>query len=158
MRALLHTAFVVGVWAGVAPTALARDDAGRLLLDLRPWPLVVVAGLTLLVGSALVFEPGKQLAAAGAHLFTTRPGPRLVTDRWYARIRNPQEVGTLLVAAAAPMALSALVTWVIPLAALAYTAVALGPYEERRLHEAFEEEWEAYRDRVPRWIPRRSRR
>ncbi|HSG79767.1 MAG TPA: isoprenylcysteine carboxylmethyltransferase family protein [Acidimicrobiia bacterium] len=151
--AALHAAVVVGIWAGLAPTALVRDDSGTLVLDWRPWPLVVVGVVVLVSGSVLVHEPGRQLAAAGAHLFTTRPGTRLVTDGWYARVRNPQEIGTILVSLAPPIALAPVIAWVIPLIAAVYVGVALGPYEERRLLEAFEDDYEGYRRRVRRWIP-----
>jgi protein-S-isoprenylcysteine O-methyltransferase Ste14 len=151
--AALHAAVVVGIWAGLAPTALVRDDTGALVVDWRPWPFVVLGVAVLLAGSVFVHEAGRQLTAAGAHVFTTRPGPRLVTEGWYARVRNPQEIGTMFVALAPPIALAPTITWVIPLIAAVYLGVALGPYEERRLLEAFGDDYEDYRRRVRRWVP-----
>lgn len=150
----LHAAVVVGIWAGLAPTALVRDNSGVLVLEWRPWPFVALGALVLVAGSVFVHEPGRRLAAAGAHLFSSRPGPRLVTDGWYARVRNPQEIGTILVSIAPAIALSRAIAWVIPLIAVIYTVVGIGPYEERRLLETFGDEYEEYRSSVRRWIPR----
>ena len=153
--AAFHTALVVGIWGGLAPAALVRDDSGALDVQWRWWPFVMLAVLALLVGSALIHQAGRALARSGAHLFTTRPGPNLVTDGWYARLRNPQELGTVLVSIAPAIALAPIIAWLVPLVAIVYEAVALGPYEERRLEEAFTEDYDEYRASVGRWIPRR---
>ena len=152
--AFAHVAFLVGVWAGLAPGVLVRNADGQLDLTFRN-PLYLTLAVILLVGgSALVYYPGRELAAAGAHLFTMRPGPRLVTDGWYGRIRKPQDIGTLMIAVAPAVALVEPTAWVGPLIAAVYVLLGTGLYEDRLLLETFGDEFRQYRRSVPRFVPR----
>ena len=148
-----YSVFIVALWGGAFPTVLAQDAPGEGV-PLRAWPLVVIGVLLLVTGSALVRFPGEELARRAVGLMWVRPGPVLVTDGWHGRIRNPMDVGVILIALASWVALDVPIMWVIPAAALVYYAAGVGPYEDRLLLEEFGDEFRAYRARVPKWIPR----
>lgn len=152
-----YTFFTVALWAGALPAALLRDDAGVFRFDWRPVPLVVLGALALLAGTALVFAAGRQLSWAGVGLFGFRPGPALVTDGLYRVVRNPVHVGTTLLALAPALALGPRVMWMLPLVAAVWLVVGLEPLEDRRLLEAFGDDFRRYRAATRAWIPRRPR-
>jgi protein-S-isoprenylcysteine O-methyltransferase Ste14 len=156
LRAGVFAAFVVALWAVVLPAMLTRDPAGGFGFEWRSWPLVVAAATALVAGTGLVFYPAIRLAGAGAHLMGTRPGPALVTDGVYGRVRNPADIGSTVIAAASWMALATDLMWVVPAAAIVHYTVGIGLYEDRRLVEAFGDEFKDYRRRVPKWVPRRG--
>ena len=151
-RAIGYTVFVVALWGGVFPTVLAADVPASGV-PLRPWPLVALGVLLLFLGSVLVRFPAQELADRGIGLLLVRPGPVLVTDGWHGRIRNPMDVGVIIIAAASWVALDVGIMWVIPAAALVYYAAAVGPYEDRLLLEQFGDEFRAYKRAVPKWVP-----
>jgi protein-S-isoprenylcysteine O-methyltransferase Ste14 len=151
------TFFTVALWAGALPAALLRDDAGVFRLTWRPLPLVVTAGVVLLAGSVVLQGAGRQLSRAGGRLLGVRPGKALVTDGWYRRVRNPQHVGTALVALAPAVALAPRVMWAVPVLAVVWMVVGLEPLEDRRLLEVFGDAFVEYRAAVPRWFPRHWR-
>jgi len=148
------TFFTVALWAGALPAALLVDDEGAFRLAWRPVPLIVLAGLVLLAGSALVYGAGRQLARSGGRLLGVRPGPVLVTDGWYRFVRNPQHIGTVLVALAPAVALAPRLMWMIPLVAAVWLVVGLEPLEDRRLLDAFGDDFRDYRSAVRPWLPR----
>ena len=90
-------------------------------------------------------------------LLGVRPGPALVTDGLYRVIRNPVHVGTTLLALAPAVALGPRVMWMLPLVAAVWLVVGLEPLEDRRLLEAFGDDFRRYRASVWAWIPRRPR-
>lgn len=148
------TFFTVALWAGALPAALLVDDQGVFRVTWRPVPLIVLAGLLLLGGSALVYGAGRQLTRAGGRLLGVRPGSVLVTDGWYRLVRNPQHLGTVLVALAPPVALAPRLVWMIPLVAAVWLVVGLEPLEDRRLLDAFGDDFRVYRSAVRPWLPR----
>ena len=153
-RTWLYTAFVVALWAVVLPGMLVRDSHGHFDLAWRSWPLVVVAGTVLVVGTAAVFLSAGRLGGAGARLMGTTPGPTLVTDGVYARVRNPVDMGTTVISFTSWIALRSEMMWVIPMAAVLHFTLGIGLYEDRRLFEAFGDEFKEYRRRVRKWVPR----
>jgi len=148
------TFFTVVLWAVVLPAALLRDDAGVFHFLWRPVPLLMLAGLVVLAGCGLLFCAGRQLAGSGVRLLGVRPGAALVTDGCYRRVRNPQHIGTTLVALGPAVALASKVLWIIPVVAVVWLVVGLEPYEDRRLLEVFGDTFREYRAAVPRWVPR----
>jgi protein-S-isoprenylcysteine O-methyltransferase Ste14 len=148
------TFFTVALWAGALPAALLIDDNGAFRLTWRPVPLIVLSGLVLLAGSALVFGAGRQLSRAGGRLLGVRPGPSLVSDGWYRLVRNPQHVGTTMVALAPALALEPRLVWMVPLVAAVWLVVGLEPLEDRRLLEVFGDDFRRYRAAVRPWLPR----
>jgi protein-S-isoprenylcysteine O-methyltransferase Ste14 len=157
LKAAAFTFLTAALWAGALPAALLRDESGAMRLVWRPVPLIVLGGLVLTGGTALVYLAGGHLARAGAHLVGVRPGPVLVTDGWYARVRNPQNIGTTLMALAPALALAPAIMWMLPLVAAVWMVVGLEPLEDRRLLEVFGDDFRAYRARVRAWLPRLGR-
>jgi protein-S-isoprenylcysteine O-methyltransferase Ste14 len=93
----------------------------------------------------------------GVKMLGVQPGPVLVTDGWYRRLRHPQHVGIGLVSLAPALAIDLAAMWVTPVAAAVWLIAGLEPLEDRRLMEQFGAEFVAYRKAVPRWIPRLTR-
>jgi protein-S-isoprenylcysteine O-methyltransferase Ste14 len=123
-----------------------------------PQPVVWPAAIVVALGAALYLWCLWLFATVGRGT----PGPwdaprQAVVVGPYAWVRNPIYLAVFLVVAG-----EALLFLSVPL--LAYLAVfAIGAhlfvvgYEEPTLTERFGEEYEAYRRRVPRWIPRPPR-
>ena len=158
-RTPASVAYVVGVivlW-GLAMPAVLIFDAGQPAF---PWrgPAQMAGGILLLVaGVALVGSGARTLAAAGIGLFGVGPGSRLVRSGIYRRVRNPIEVGTILIAFAPWVGLAVDLMWVIPAGGLIYFIAGVGLYEDRRLLEVFGDDFRDYRSAVPKWLPRRHR-
>jgi len=151
---MLYVVFVGLFWAVALPAVLVADAA----VTGFPWRGVLeVSGAVLLLGVGLVLinAGAGALADGGVGPFGVRPGGRLITDGVYGRIRNPIEVGTVVVALAAWLALDLALAWVIPVGALVSSVAGVGPYEDRLLLETFADEFKAYRSSVPKWLPRR---
>ena len=149
----LYTGVTVALWVVILPGVLIRDQQGVGGIPWRPLPLVIAAAAVLLAGTGLVHYPARQLAQRGIGLFGMTPGPVLVTDGWYRRVRNPIDVGTTLIALSPVAAFDVALMWVVPGAALINFTVGAGLYEDRRLFEGFGGEFTGYRRRVPKWIP-----
>jgi protein-S-isoprenylcysteine O-methyltransferase Ste14 len=149
-----YTAYVLAFWSIGLPVVVLVGERGSAVPVWRPWPFAVLAGIALASGAALVMAGGRRLAHAGVGLFGTQPGPVLVASGPYRYLRNPMDAGTVLVAAAPALALGLRQTWLVPVAAIVYLAVGFEPLEERRLLEAFGDEYSDYRRSVPRWFPR----
>ena len=134
----------------------------RLPIVLRPGQRLLLLATSLplyLIG--MVGIASGRLALGGSYRVSTTAGLRLAPDHHlvtsgpYAVVRHPMYVGMMLAA------LSALLlyrTWTTLLVvAQLPVLVARARLEDRALAVAFGAAWEAYRDRVPGWIPTWSR-
>lgn len=83
---------------------------------------------------------------------TIRRG-RLVTDGAFARVRHPLYLAALLFYAALAAATSSLISCALLAGIFGFYDV-IASYEERALLRKYEDEYRAYRQRVPKWIPR----
>jgi protein-S-isoprenylcysteine O-methyltransferase Ste14 len=126
--------------------------------DLGSEPVLLAVGVAALAAAlALGLVRRRQLGnriLVGVPELSREPG-RLVTEGVYARMRNPRYVEYLLsvlgwVAIANHMGTWALFVLSFP---LVHLVVLL---EERELRDRFGAAYEAYRRRVPRYLPRRS--
>ncbi len=151
-RALLYTVVVIAVWVVGLPAALIMDEAGSAAPPWRWWGIGAGA-VPLLAGAVISYRAGRHLAAAGSGLFGVRPPGRLVIDGPYGTVRNPQDVGSTLMALGPPLAVDLPILWMVPLVGLVYFALGVEPLEDRHMLEAFEDEFREYRSRVSRWIP-----
>lgn len=145
---------VILLWGLAMPAVLISDAGGPAF----PWrgPGQVAGGIVLLVAGVVLVDTGaRTLAVAGIGLFGVGPGSRLVRSGVYGRIRNPIDVGTVLIAFATWVSLSVELMWVIPAGGLIYFGAGVGPYEDRRLFEVFGDDFKEYRSAVPKWLPRR---
>jgi len=131
------------------PLAVLLFDAvvrRRVRLDPRALPLLTAGyGLYRYAGS---YGDAQGAGSRGA----ARPPVRLVTDGPYGRTRNPMYLGHLLFVVGLAAATCS------PLAVL-LGARQLARFRERvrvdegRLERIFGDEYRAYRQRVPRWLP-----
>jgi len=149
-----YTAYVLTLWAAVLPVVVLVGETGSAVPVWRPWPFAVLGSVALASGAALVMAGGRRLAGAGIGLFGARPGPVLVVTGPYRYLRNPMDAGTVLVAAAPALTLGLRQTWIVPVAAIVWFVAGYEPLEERRLLEAFGDDYREYRRAVPRWFPK----
>jgi protein-S-isoprenylcysteine O-methyltransferase Ste14 len=148
LRAVLAFIAMPGIVAYVVPLLLAPADAQRSVAH-QAGVVLVVAGTVLLLSCVRDF----YVSGRGT-LAPWSPPRHLVTSGAYAMSRNPMYVAVLTV----------VLGWAIWFASagLLIYAVVLGVafhlrivrYEEPRLRKSFGEEWQGYRERVPRWIGR----
>lgn len=103
----------------------------------------------LVLASALYFMQGGH-RAAGHH---SRASQGLITDGAFARVRHPLYAGSLMFTLSLVIATLSLVSLAIWAATFAFYDV-IASYEERRLVEAFGPAYQAYRAKVPKWVPR----
>lgn len=114
----------------------------------------LLAGLGLYLAGMAALGPAYDVSSTfGARLYE---GQRLVTSGPYAVVRHPMYVG-LAIAAVGALLLYRTWTTLVYAAALPVLAVR-ARREDVALADAFGSDWVAYRDRVPAWIPRPSRR
>ena len=140
---------VVGAKLGTAtPFGHLQGHLLATLLGLPTWATLVVCqigGLTMAVGLWIMWKAWRQIHAAGG---------ALVTDGMYARVRHPQYSGLFLVTVGMliqwPTALT-LLMW--PLLGWAYYRLAMR--EEAEMVAQFGADYEAYRRRLPAFVPRR---
>jgi protein-S-isoprenylcysteine O-methyltransferase Ste14 len=77
----------------------------------------------------------------------------LITNSAFARVRHPLYAGSLMFYLSLVMATLSLVSLAVWGAMFAFYDV-IASYEERRLAEAFGPAYQAYRAKVPKWLPR----
>jgi protein-S-isoprenylcysteine O-methyltransferase Ste14 len=156
LRAALFIVLVPGSVAGWLPRYVAAGDSPPA--DARPavhWLGAVFAA----VGWAVLLWCARDFAQRGRGTPAPYDPPRaLVTSNLYGIVRNPMYVGVVT-------AILGQALWYWSLRALAFGAIiALGfhlrvlVYEEPRLTELFGEHYTNYRARVPRWLPRLTRK
>ncbi len=153
VRAVTYATLFVGLLLVFVPARLLTwsgitrpDTADALTLA---GAAVTLAGAALALACVLVFAVmGKGTPAP------FDPPRRLVTRGPYAVVRNPMYLGagTALLGAAIVWRAPALLAYLVLF--LAVTHVFVVTYEEPTLTRLFGEEYQAYRARVGRWLPR----
>ena len=151
LRNLLFTVVIPGAGAVYAPWWILSAGVRRPMPIEWPALVFMVLGLGLYLWCVWVFA----LVGRGT------PGPwdaprRFVSVGPYRWVRNPIYVAALLVIGGeAWLFMSPELLLYLAIAAIGIHLFVLG-YEEPTLRRRFGEECEAYRRRVPRWIPRRN--
>ncbi len=107
-------------------------------------------------GGRPIFRAGVGLRVwAQRHLcYRLKTAPRLAVTGPYAHVRNPVYIGNLLLLAGLAVACELL--WAVPLV-LAWGGLVYAlavRFEESRLLKRYGAEYERFRARVPRWLPR----
>jgi protein-S-isoprenylcysteine O-methyltransferase Ste14 len=155
LRAVLGSAAFVlfggpTIVAGLVPWLLTRWEADDPSAALR----IAGAGL-IAVGGALVLETTARFALQGRGT----PAPFAAPDRFVARgsyrvVRNPMYVGVLalIVGQALLLGREVLLVWAGGAAILFQLFVVF--HEEPELRKRFGAEYDDYRRRVGRWLPR----
>lgn len=144
------TAAMVGLWF------LRRPLVGRDLGTF--WPLLVLGALLLLAAMVLGQRRRKQLPmkilSGVPELQEDGRGGELLTQGLYAWLRHPRYMEVVSAVLGYASLANHLGTWIM--AAVTLPALHLVVLmEERELARRFGAEYEAYRARVPRYIPRR---
>jgi protein-S-isoprenylcysteine O-methyltransferase Ste14 len=132
----------------------------QLLLgrDLGTNPLLIALTVPAAVAGILVARARRrhltQKILVGVPELSSTDASRLLTEGIYARVRNPRYLEFLLFVLVYVGFANYAGTWV--LYALCFPAIHLVVVlEERELLDRFGEKYEAYRRRVPRYLPRR---
>lgn len=155
LRAVLGSAAFVllggpTIVGGLVPWLLTRWGADD------PHGAAQAAGIVLLVaGTALVLETTARFALEGRGTpAPIAPPSRFVVRGSYRFTRNPMYVGVLAVIVGQALLLGreVLFIWAGAAAALFHLFVVL--HEEGELARRFGDEYEEYRSRVGRWLPR----
>ena len=141
--------------------------AGYLLWRPFPIPLVPSARAVALILGALLYFPALALilwarltlgemynvsSSAGVQLYADH---RLVTHGPFAIVRHPIYLGVILASAGGLLIYR---TWTLVFATVSFLGLVVRAWrEEQALAAQFGDEWEAYCQRVPGWLPRLSR-
>lgn len=129
--------------------------ATRLTIDSAPLlpPPYNLAGLFfILAGVALLLMAARRFKAVRTNIHTFRDPNRLVTTGPFAVTRNPMYLGFLIVlTGVAIVCNTALGFVVVPIFFIAANWWYI-PFEEARAAEQFGSDYQAYRERVRRWI------
>jgi protein-S-isoprenylcysteine O-methyltransferase Ste14 len=142
----------------VGPALVLAGGGGRLGWDLPfPWNVLIVAlgCASIAAGLAFVVWTISLFVRVGrGTLAPWDPTQRLVAQGPYRRVRNPMisGVGAILVGEVLIAGSPWLALWFAIFAAL--NAVYIPLVEEPGLRERFGEDYNAYSDAVPRWLPR----
>ena len=142
--------FLGAIIAGVIVQRVATPLSLKVAAGIR-----VAAGVLILVcGTSLVISARTWFTRTGQSPIPWKPTPELILQGTYRFTRNPMYVGVLTV----------ILGWAVlfQAAALGLYALIVGTcfhlfivlYEERHLQQEFGDEYEAYRRRVSRWLPR----
>ncbi|MBI5284511.1 MAG: isoprenylcysteine carboxylmethyltransferase family protein [Chloroflexi bacterium] len=155
MRLLLHTA----VFVAIAPGALVVGVPALIV-----WLSGASAGgPALIAAAAVVLAAGLAIFAWCVSDFVTRgkgtpdpnrPPTELVVHGLFRIVRNPMYTGVVtMIAGEALLFLSPwLLAWAVAVLLVFHLRVVI--YEEPTLARTFGASWDAYRARVPRWLPR----
>ena len=153
LRAALFILVVPGTIAGWLPWYLATS------VGAAPRPPILalraLAGLLIAVGWAGLLSGTRDFIRRGRGTPAPLDTPRtLVTAGLYERVRNPMYLAVLLAIVGQALWFGAprVLLYAAGIALLFHSFVVL--YEEPTLARAFGVEFERYRARVPRWLPR----
>ncbi len=139
-----------GVVAGLIPWLIThwRFGADASAGYMSVGAVLILAGAAALVASFLRF------AAAGGTPAPLAPTKRLVVEGLYRHVRNPMylAVSALIFGQALLFASAALIAYGMAIFTAFVLFVAF--HEEPRLRRDFPEDYPAYFENVPRWIPR----
>jgi protein-S-isoprenylcysteine O-methyltransferase Ste14 len=158
LRSLFYLAAVGGVWLVVFPAVLLQCDPIGSGLRLRPCAFAAAGAALFGLGTTLALWSGAWLIHDGGGTpFPLDPTRRLVTAGPYAVVRNPQAIALLLLTCGEALAVDSPALCLLPLLAVLFLIGLAEPFEDWELRRRFGRAYEAYRARVPRWLPRTPR-
>jgi len=149
LKNLLFTLVVPGTVAVYVPLLIARDHPPT------SGPLFVLALALLALGGAIYAWCVWDFATFGRGTPAPIDAPKkLVVRGLYRYTRNPMYVGvlTVILGWAVLFQAAALVLYILIVGTCFHLFIVL--YEERQLQQEFGGEYEDYRRRVSRWLPR----
>ena len=146
LRSLLSFLALPAVVAGAVPCLLARSFGE---VHARPAALAL-GGL----GLALLTICPIEFATRGRGTLAPWDPPRALVVRGpYRFVRNPMYLGVLIALIAWAVASDTSWSWAWAALMAAVFHVRVVRWEEPRLARTFGAQWQAYRERVPRWLP-----
>jgi protein-S-isoprenylcysteine O-methyltransferase Ste14 len=144
-------ALAPGVTAGLVPwwlTGWKAKDAWA--------PLVVLGAVLIAVGLVVLVQAFVRFVVEGVGTpAPVAPTERLVVGGLYRHVRNPMYVAVAATIVGQALVLGRPALLLYAAAFVAVTAAFARWYEEPALRRRFGAEYEAYRDAVPGWWPRR---
>jgi protein-S-isoprenylcysteine O-methyltransferase Ste14 len=143
-----------GVVAGLAPWLLTRWDAG----DAPPGglPLRAFGAVLIVLGAAALLHAFARFVVEGLGTpAPVAPTERLVVGGLYRYVRNPMYLAVAATIVGQALLLGQPVLLLYVLAFAVVVAAFVYGYEEPTLRRQFGEQYEAYREGVPAWWPRR---
>jgi protein-S-isoprenylcysteine O-methyltransferase Ste14 len=155
-KSAVYASFGVGMLVGVVPQLLlhyARGPAFANAAGIR-WAGAALAATGAWVYFGCVVDFARR---GGTPAFWDAPGT-LVLNPWFRAVRNPMYAGVtaMIVGRGLWGGSLAVVAWAAVVAAWFHGFVVL--YEEPHLRSVFAGRYDAYCERVPRWMPRPIRR
>jgi protein-S-isoprenylcysteine O-methyltransferase Ste14 len=156
-----QTALMWLVFFGLLPVALTRIEASAGWTEhwnQRPW-VQGLGALLFFAGAILAILASREMVRLG--MGTPLPATcasRLVQSGPYAWIRNPMATGSLGQGVGVAMWLGSPLVGVYALAGITAWEVLVRHEEEAWLEARFGEPYASYREQVPCWFPRLSRR
>jgi protein-S-isoprenylcysteine O-methyltransferase Ste14 len=147
-----------GVFSVTVPYAIlaGTDELAWTQIGLGPvrWAgvAVVAFGIYLYIWSLVALLRSKTSAIPG------QKASHLRTDSWYGRVRHPLLLGVVLILYGEAITFD---SWALVAYATLYwgwLTLFVARKEEPELREVFGEAYDAYCEKVPRWIPRLRKR
>lgn len=152
LKSAVFTVLVPGTVVGLIPRVLARYDRRSPTLESPAARLV--GRLALLSGALLYVHTATRFAEGDGTPSPTDEPDELVTGGVYRYTRNPMYVGVLLLIGGQAVRYRSLhVCWWTLVCWLGFHRRII-EFEEPHLQEKHGETYEAYCERVPRWLPR----
>lgn len=148
-KTALFTLVVPGTVAGVVPSWL-RDGSSVAARGFQLW----AAASVITIGIAIYLHTAFWGFAAigGGTPAPIAPTKLLVVRGLHRFVRNPMYIGVALVIAGQAWLFHSRHTAIYAVCMLAVAHFFVVFYEEPTLHRQFGEEYDRYRERVPRWI------
>jgi protein-S-isoprenylcysteine O-methyltransferase Ste14 len=142
----------------VVDVVVFRARGWLLAVDYGTHVGLIALGALCALGAGLIAAKRRRLLTLAVlaglpELSPERYPPRLLTEGIYGRIRHPRYVELALWVLAYACVANYLATW-IAFALLIPAMYLVVVLEERELRERFGDEYEAYAEQVPRFIPR----
>jgi protein-S-isoprenylcysteine O-methyltransferase Ste14 len=155
-RALLQVGAFTGLVVFILPTLAIEGSGGAWLNPLeRPAWLMAVIVQMLALPAVIGLSAVQEFVTRGSGTpLPFDPPQRLVTTGLYAYVRNPMQLSAVLLLALLGVVLGNL--WVSAAGVMAhlYSVGLAGWDEDDDLIARFGDDWNQYRDAVPRWRPR----
>ncbi|MEX2458590.1 MAG: isoprenylcysteine carboxylmethyltransferase family protein [Actinomycetota bacterium] len=140
-----------GTAAGLAPWLLSRWRAGGSAMP----ALRILGGLLIAAGALVLVTAFARFVAEGTGTPSpTAPTEQLVVGGLYRYVRNPMYLAVLAVVLGQALLLGRPILLGYALGLWAAFAAFVRGYEEPTLRRRYGEAYDAYRSRVPAWIPR----
>jgi protein-S-isoprenylcysteine O-methyltransferase Ste14 len=150
LKTLIFTVFVPGTVAGYVPWRLRRDAAP--ITGVEQWAAIIVIAVGIAIYVYTAFW-GFALIGGGTPA-PIAPTKILVVKGLHRFVRNPMYLGVALVIAGQAWLFHSphIAIYLACFCLIVHLFVLF--YEEPTLRRQFGEEYERYREQVPRWIPR----